>query len=237
MSSAKGKLSFYIDKTIREAAPRARLGVIVFEGVTVGFGHSSLDEMRVRIANRIRDEFRSYDAIRMNPQIAGLDGLLAKFDPDMRRAPSRVELLVRKIIENGPMPVENDAIDLSVLLTLYYKLPVFIADRTELKDQIGLVVGKPGRFEVSQGQEPIRTEGRLFIADDFGYFASPLAVGKRAIVTERTSEIVLIALFPENVGDSIVQDFVRRGGNWIEGLCGGQIVQEGMVGQAENAAK
>lgn len=228
-----GSLGFYIDKAILEVAPRTRLAVVVVDGAVVGFGHANLDEMRQKIANRIRDEMRSFEAVKMTPQIAGIDQLLGRFDPDFRRTPTRAEALIRKLIESGPMPVENDAVDAAVLLSLYYRLPVFIADRREIRDRVGLVVGKPGRFETSHGAEPIRTEGRIFLSDELGYFASPLTVGKRALVTERTTSMLVTALIPENVGDSIVQDFIRRAGNWIEGLCGGRVIQEGMVGQPE----
>ncbi|MEZ6195258.1 MAG: hypothetical protein R3F20_05985 [Planctomycetota bacterium] len=53
------------------------------------------------------------------------------------------------------------------------------------------------------------------------------------MVTERTRELLVTAIFPENVGDSIVRDFIRRAGNWFESLCGGEVCAEGMVGEAE----
>lgn len=230
-------MNFYIDRVIQDHAPYTRLGVLVVEGAKVGFGHASLDGMRLRVANKLRDEIRSSQSIKLVPQIAGLDQLLGKFDPNPRRPMSSVESLLLRVLEGGPLPVENDAVDAAQLLSMYYKLPVFIADRRDLRGDVGLVVGRGDRaFETIQGVEPIRTEGRLFCADDLGYFASPLAAGKRAAVTERSTDLLLMALFPENVGDSIVRDFIRRGGNWLESLCKGQVVEEGMVGEPEAAS-
>lgn len=229
-------MSFYIEQGILETAPRTRLAVVEVEGVKVGFGHASLDDMRLRVVNKIRDDIQTANALKNTPQIAGLDQLIGHFDANMRRNPTLAELLLRKILDGGTLPVENDAVDAAVLLSLFYKLPVMIRDRATLKGDIGLVVGRSNRpFEVMQGHDAIRTEGRLFLKDDVGYFASPIAQGKRGIVTERTHDILLMALFPENVGDSIVEDFIRRGGNWLESLCGGQVSQEGMVGHAETA--
>ena len=96
--------------------------------------------------------------------------------------------------------------------------------------------GATREFEVLQGHTPVDTQGRLFLTDEIGYFASPHTFGKRALVTERTHNVLLAALVPENVGDSIVRDFIRRGGNWLESLCGGQVSHEGMVGEAEIVA-
>ena len=144
------------------------------------------------------------------------------------------ESLISRVLDNRPIPVENDAVDVATLLSIFYKLPVFIADRRDLRGNVGLVVGRETRtFEVLQGHDPIRTQGRLFMTDDVGYFASCIVPGKRAACTERSNQLLLSALFPANVGDSIVRDFLRRGGNWLQSLCGGDIVHESMVGQSE----
>ena len=228
-------MRFYIERTILEQAPRTRLAIVEIDDVRVGFGHSSLDDMRLRVANRVRDELKNSTIIKQVPQIAGTDELLGHFDSDMRRTVTRTERLLRTILEGGPMPVENDAIDASLLLALYYKLPIFLTDCRALTGDIGLVVGRDNRnFEVLQGHDPIRSEGRLFLKDEIGYFASPIADGKRGLVGERTTNILVTALFPPNVGDSIVRDFLKRAGNWMTSLCGGEVVREGMVGESES---
>ena len=45
--------------------------------------------------------------------------------------------------------------------------------------------------------------------------------------------LLITAILPENIGDSIVRDFLRRTANWYESLCGAVMTQEGMVGQGE----
>ena len=229
-------MDFYIEQAILERAPRTRLAVVELDGMSVGFGHENLDEMRLRVANRIRDELRSSTALKSVPQIAGTQELLGRFDPDMRRTVTATEVLLRKVIEGGNLPVENDALDAAALLAIYYKLPVMISDVRDLRGPAGLVVGREGRpFDVLQGHDPIRVQGRLFLKDDIGYFASPIAPCKRALVTERTKRALLTCIFPENVGDSILNDFIRRGGNWLTSLCGGEVIVEGLVGEAETA--
>ena len=229
-------MSFYIEKLILERAPRTRLAIIEFEGLSIGFGHKSLDDMRLRVANRVREELRNSTILKQVPQVAGVEELMGHFDTDMRRTTTYVERLLRRILEGGPMPVENDALDAATLLNLYYKLPVFLKDKRVLRGDIGLVVGRQNRdFEVLQGQDGIRCDGRLFLTDELGYFASPLAEGKRGLVTERSTDLLLCALFPPNVGDSIVRDFLKRGANWMTSLCEGEVVREGMVGEAEAA--
>ena len=231
---SESKMSFYIEKRILEQAPRTRVAIVELDGVEIGFGHASLDDMRLRVANRVRDELRNSTVLKQVPQIAGTEQLLGMFDSDMRRTVTNAERLLRAILEGGPMPVENDAIDAATLLTLYYKLPVFLHDTRTLRGDIGLVVGRPNRaFEVMQGHDSIRSEGRLFLKDELGYFASPIACGKRGLVSERSTSLLLTALFPENVGDSIVRDFLKRGANWLQSLVGGEVLREGMVGQAE----
>lgn len=228
-------MNFYIDKPILEVAPRTRLAVVRLEGIEVGFGHAKLDEMRLRVVTRMRDEIANPGALPHVPQIAGVDQLLGHFEgTEFRRQRTLTESVIRRLLEGGPLPVENDAIDLALLLGIYYKLPVFVNDERGVNGDIGLVVGKAGRdLEVAQGA-PVRSQGRLFLADELGYFESVSARGKRALVTGRCTEMLVTALFPENVGDSIVRDFIRRAGNWFESLCGGEVVAEGMVGTAEN---
>ncbi|MCA9320770.1 MAG: hypothetical protein KDB53_08550 [Planctomycetes bacterium] len=229
-------MSFYIEKRILDVAPRTRLGVVELDGCQVGFGHASMDEMRLKVVNRVRDEVRTTANLKTVPQIAGFDQLRSYFDSEMRRSSSTAELLLRRVLEGRNLPVENDAVDAGVLLGLFYKLPVVLIDPTSLRGDVGLVIGNPSReFEVQQGHDPIHTGGRMFFADDLTYFASPVALGKRAVVTERSRRILTMAVFPENVGDSIVRDFIRRAGNWLESLCGGSVTQEGMVGVAEAA--
>jgi len=228
-------MSFYIEKRILDVAPRTRLAVVELEGCEIGFGHASLDEMRLRVVGRIRDDIRGSANLKSVPQIAGFDQLRSFFDTDSRHGGSSYsEDLLRRILEGRPLPVENDAADARTLLSLFYKLPVLLVDANQIRGDVGLVVGQSSReFEVLQGHEPIHTEGRLFVRDELGYFGSPMAEGKRAVVTERSTSLLLIGIFPENVGDSIVKDFIRRGGNWLESLVGGQVAQEGMVGAAE----
>jgi DNA/RNA-binding domain of Phe-tRNA-synthetase-like protein len=229
-------MNFYIDKPILEVAPRTRLAVVRLEGIEVGFGHAKLDEMRLRVVTRMRDEISSPGALSNVPQVAGIDQLLGHFEgAELRRQRTLTESVMRRLLEGGPLPVENNAIDLALLLGVYYKLPVFVNDERAITGDVGLVVGKAGRdLETAQGGAPIRSQGRFFLADEVGYFESISARGKRALVTERCTNMLVTALFPENVGDSIVRDFIRRAGNWFESLCGGEVVAEGMVGTAEN---
>ena len=227
-------MNFYIDPAIQEKAPRTRLAVITLDNCKVGYGHPDLDDMRTRVAHKVRDDLPTMQDVKMCPQIAGLDQLLGHFDKATRQSTTSIERMLRRMVEVGPMPVFNNAVDAGLLLSLYYKIPVFVTNRETLKGNVGLSVGRPNRqFEVMQGDEAIRTEGRLFLRDEVGYFASPQANGKRGLVGERTSSILVTAMLPENVGDSIVRDFLRRTANWFESLCSASVSQEGMVGQAE----
>lgn len=227
-------MNFYIDPAIQEKAPRTRLAVVVLDDCQVGFGHTDLDDMRTRVGNKVRDDLPTMQDVKMCPQVAGLDQLMGHFDTASRQSSSTIEKMLRRMVEMGPMPVFNDAADAALLLSLYYKLPVFVTNRAVLRGNVGLAIGRPNRrFEVMQGDESLRTDGRLFLRDEVGYFASPLANGKRGLVGERSDSLLVTAILPENVGDSIVRDFLRRTGNWFESLCGARVAQEGMVGQAE----
>ncbi len=227
-------MNFYIDPAIQEKAPRTRLAVVTLDNCTVGYGHPDLDDMRTRVANKVRDDLPTMQEIKMSPQVAGLDQLMGHFDKTSRQSPSTIERMLRRMVEMGPMPVFNDAIDAALLLSLYYKLPVSVTNREVIRGNVGLTIGRPNRrFEVMQGDEAIRTEGRLFLSDDVGYFASPQTNSKRGLVGERASSLLVTAILPENIGDSIVRDFLRRTANWYESLCGAVMTQEGMVGQGE----
>ncbi|MEZ6195257.1 MAG: hypothetical protein R3F20_05980 [Planctomycetota bacterium] len=145
-------MNFYIDKVILEAAPRTRLGIVRIEGAKVGFGHAKLDEMRLRVVTRMRDEIPNGGTLAHVPQIAGVDQLISHFDGELRRQRSATESIIRKLLEGGPLPVDNDAVDLATLLGIYYKLPVFVNDERAVTGNVGLVVGRSGRdFETAQG--------------------------------------------------------------------------------------
>ncbi|MEE9394795.1 MAG: phenylalanine--tRNA ligase beta subunit-related protein [Planctomycetota bacterium] len=227
-------MNFFIDRAILEVAPRTRLAVLRVEDCEIGFGHGNLDETRLRVCTRLRKDIKTGHELVNVPQIAGVDQLMSHFDGQMRRPRTVTEDTLRKLLEGGPIPVENDAVDSAVLLSIYYRLPVFAADADKLVGDVGLVLGRESRdFEGHQGQARVRTEDRIFLTDDIGYFDCIVAAGKRAAVTERTQTVLLVAVFPENVGDSIVRDFLRRARNWFENLCGGEVTQEGMVGEPE----
>ncbi len=227
-------MSFYISKSILDVASRTRLGVVELAGCEVGYGHTSLDDMRLRVVSRVRREIRGAAALKSVPQIAGFDQLRSFFEGEIRRQSTRAERLLEGILQGEPMPVENDAEDTCTLLMLFYKLPVILVDPTALRGDIGLALGRPGSsLEIVESRESLSTDGKLVFADDLGEFTSPYAQGKRGLVTERSQNLLLIGVFPENVGDSIVKDFIRRSSNWMVSLCGGEVVQEGMVGEAE----
>lgn len=231
-------MNFYIDKAILERAPRTRLGVFELEGCRVGFGHASLDDMRVRVVNRVRDDVGTAGALSNVPQIAGVDRLITLCSGDPRRSRTQLESILKKVLEGGPMPVENDALDCALLLSMYYKLPIFLADTATLRGNVGLVVGKKGReLEPDRMDGLVRAEGKIVLGDELGYFDSLFTRGKRALVTERTTDMLVVMLFPENVGDSIVHDFLRRGRNWFTTLCKGEVAREGMVGEAEREGR
>ena len=233
-STQRDAMNFYIDPTIQEKAPRTRLAVVALDNCAIGYGHPDLDDMRTRVANKVRDDLPTLQDVKMCPQIAGLDQLIGHFDKAARQSSSTIERMLRRMVEEGPMPVFNDAVDAGLLLSLYYKIPVFVTNREVLKGNIGLSIGRSNQhFEVMQGEEAIRTDKRLFLRDEMGIFASPQANGKRGLVGERNTSILVTAILPENVGDSIVRDFLRRTANWFESLCGATMTQEGMVGQGE----
>ena len=217
-------LPVLIADEIRHALPGLRVHTMVFGGARIGVGHAGLDPLRQRLVRRVDQLCERHGHIADIPTVRALIGLLADLGQDpYANAPSllrRGQAMTRR----DPFPVENDAQDAALLISLYYMVPAFLLDVDQLRPPLVL---RPSS-DATIGLTPTATthaSSALVLSDEEKILRSVQHEIGRAPVTELTRSFVLVLLDPGVDGGLDAERTVQRVDNWISTLTSAELLE------------
>ncbi|MAG59089.1 MAG: hypothetical protein CMJ83_22615 [Planctomycetes bacterium] len=217
-------LPVIVSDEIRRILPGLRIHGMRFEGARIGVGDPGLDPLRRRILQRIADRAGRIRDLAEIPSIQALTELLAELGQIPHVTPLTVLEQVRSVARRDPFPVENDAKDGALLLSLYYLMPVFLLEAKALRPPL-VFLPNPGHYVLPTLAGPVQARGAPVLADDEKVLRALQYKVRRVPVHEFTKEYLLLIVDPGIDGGLDHRRTVQRAENWMSTLTRARLVR------------
>ena len=163
----------------------SRIGVIFFKQLSNGPVSTLLRERLEAFAEELRHSMADrrpseIDAVARTRKLYRLVGV----DPTKDRPSS--EKLLRRVIQERPLPKVNKLVDAMNLVSLREQCPIGVYDWDRIVPPILVRVGRPDEAYTSVAGREVRLEGRLAVGDGEGLFGNPSLDSDRTKVTRDT---------------------------------------------------
>jgi hypothetical protein len=220
-------LSVSIDPEHIAKLPALRVHLLRFSGSRPGIGSPELDVLRARVLSRARPVIQSYRDLHRVPEVEAFNPLLSELSVAARRELPVHGQLMRLVARQEPFPVQDDARDTANLVSLYYRLPVWLWDPSRLRASLRFGRGDfDGRLQTPEGGREI--EGVPTFYDQLGPVGSLLHGVGRGGATESSRQLLAVVLDPGLDGGLDHEALVRRAGNWFQSLAGARLEGSGV---------
>jgi DNA/RNA-binding domain of Phe-tRNA-synthetase-like protein len=124
-------------------------------------------------------------------------------DMDPTRYRPASESLIRRCLDKGFFSI-NPLVDLNNLLSVRLRIPLGIYDLESLQSSVWTYrTGRAGETYFTFSHQPKNAEGKLVLADDQGPFGSPVADSGRAVISDKTTRVAIVAYLPMELTASI----------------------------------
>lgn len=124
-------------------------------------------------------------------------------DPTKHRPSS--EALLRRVKKGDPLPRVNNLVDVINWCSVESQLPFGLYDRAHVAGPITVRLGRAGESYSGIRKDEVHVEGRLVLADDHGAFGNPSSDSERTMVTEATTDALVVIFAPAEVDAAIAE--------------------------------
>lgn len=153
-----------------------------------------LAEAAERLRASVTDRAEMTTAVRTMYKRVGLD--------PTRRRPSS-EALLRRVRKGDGLPRVNSLVDVINWCSLETQLPFGLYDTAAIDPAEGGVIalrlGHPGESYAGIRKDDVHVAGRLVLADVQGAFGNPTSDSSRTMVTEQTTEGLIVIFAPAGI--------------------------------------
>jgi len=146
--------------------------------------------LRERYAGRAPAEIAELGPARELYRIFGID-------PTKTRPSS--EKLLRRVLQDKPLPRISNAVDLGNLLALRFLLPIGLFDSAKIAGDVLLRPGAEGEAYTGIAGQDVHLGGRPVLSDSVGPFGNPTADSRRTSVDSSTHSLWMTVFAPASL--------------------------------------
>ncbi len=189
-------INVHLHKTIVEAIPTFKIGVIQYHDIVIGDSPQMLRGRLQFFQETLKVELES-KALTDYAGILEWRQIFKALNMDPNRYRPSHEALYRRIKKGDPLPLVHSAVDLNTFFSLQYVIPFGIYDLSTIQGDVILRLGEENESYEGVNGRINDMHGKLMSADHEGPFGSPIVDSIRTKVTqETTSALHLLYLQP-----------------------------------------
>lgn len=185
-------LAISIDKQLKDATSQLALGVVQAQ-VRVSQHDDSLwkevDDCTKKLLSKI-----TLETIGDIPEIKALRDAYKAIGKDPLRYRGSAEALVRRILQGKELYKVNTVVDINNLVSLETLHSVGSYDLSNLKPPIVFRIGAQGESYKGIGKEIINIAELPVFVDAIGPYGSPTSDSERAMITNDTTELLMVII-------------------------------------------
>jgi DNA/RNA-binding domain of Phe-tRNA-synthetase-like protein len=187
-------------RAAKDLAARIALGLLSATGLTVRPAGESLRQALAAAAAEAADRYGALGSFGAIPGVKDVRAFFSALGIDPTRTRPSSEALLRRVLQGKGLPLVNHVVDTVNLCSLRALLPMGLYDRTAIRGEVRLELGRAGAGYVGLGKEHVSLEGRPALFDDEGPFGAPTSDSFRTRVHEGTTEILCVVFAPRLAG-------------------------------------
>lgn len=194
------KYNIKIDTTLYQTYPEIRLGLLRFNANVKESSNQFWNYMDNEVQPRIKNAIEGKEW----KDIEGVKGSRAAYkafgrNPGRYRVSS--EALLRRVRRGDELYHINSVVDVNNLISIESGLSVGSYDLAHIRGDITFRKAENGEGYTGIGKDFLDMENMLVLADEEGIFGSSMSDSTRAMVTENTSDVLVVIYCFENAID------------------------------------
>jgi DNA/RNA-binding domain of Phe-tRNA-synthetase-like protein len=206
----------------------ARIGVIMFRQVSNGpmstVLRQRMDDFAAELRHSMADRRPSeLDTVARTRKLYRLVGV----DPTKDRPSS--EKLLRRVMQERPLPKVNKLVDAMNLVSLREQCPIGIYDWDRVVPPVIVRIGRPDEGYIGLSDNRVSLEGRLSIGDGEGLFGNPSHDSARTMVTRETVRAFAVAWAPAEAPRSYLETVLAEIQHHAEEFCEARVSELGIL--------
>ncbi len=162
-----GKLKFEISSSVVEKFPGYKAGVVVLEGITNSKENKEITSLLRAEESALRARFGGFNPLDI-PQLKAWRASYSSFNGDPAKNKPSVDALVRRVLNNNPLPNINSLVDLYNLISIKYVVPVGGDDLDKVEGKVRLTIadGSENFFMIGGKMKEHPNKGEVIYRDD-----------------------------------------------------------------------
>jgi DNA/RNA-binding domain of Phe-tRNA-synthetase-like protein len=181
-----------IDPSLKAKCPRASLGFLTAQVLTVETPSALQEEMKLRETEILR--LPDPRALLESPKILATRAGYKALGKDPARYRGSAEALLRRILSGKGFPEINSVVDIINLVSVESRLPIGLYDLAQVKGDIVFRPGRTGETYKGIGKYDLNLEGLPVFSDQQGPHGSPTSDSERTMVTPATRNVAAILI-------------------------------------------
>ncbi len=220
------KKNLMIDEAMKALWPPVRVGCMQYKVKVEKKNEEMWKYLKKDIFKRTKDAVFDY-GVNEIPNIKEARAAYKVFGKDPSRYRVSSEALVRRIGQGKGLYEVNTVVDVNNLVSIESGFSVGSYDTSKIEDELVFRVGKAGETYKGIGKEEIKIDGLPVIADKNGAIGSSTSDSERAMITEKSSEVLtLIYSFSDNYD---LEKALENGKRYMEKYAGAVEVESWIV--------
>lgn len=186
---------------IRIELPAVKLGIVEADDVRVELVNPELAALVDEVCDRKRREF-SIETLPEAESVRRVRSMFREWGMDPSKYRPSSEALLRRVVQGKGLYRVSNIVDIGNLGSIETGWPYGCYDRSHIQSPIVFRHGAAGERYERVGKEMWHLEGRPVLADSKGPFGSPISDSTRSMITESTTQPLIVVYAPESVSDA-----------------------------------
>lgn len=203
----------HIDADMKEIWPATRVGCFQYRVDVEKRNDEMWAYLKKDVFKRVKDAVFDYGVSEI-PNIRESRTAYKAFGKDPSRYRVSSEALIRRIAQGKSLYEVNTVVDVNNLISIESGFSAGSYDAEEIGNELVFRVGKEGETYKGIGKEEIKIDALPVLADRDGAVGSSTSDSERAMITEKTKEVLtLIYSFSDN---DDLEKVMERGKRYLE---------------------
>lgn len=188
---------------IRLQLPGIKLGVVEAEDVRVVLVQPELAQLTDQVCEEKRNQF-SLETLADSQPVRAVRAMFRGWGMDPSKYRPSSEALLRRVVQGKGLYRVSNIVDIGNLGSVETGWPYGCYDRGHIQPPIIFRHGTAGERYERVGKEMWQLEDRPVLVDAGGPFGSPISDSTRSMITESTTQALIVIYAPEGAPDSAV---------------------------------
>jgi DNA/RNA-binding domain of Phe-tRNA-synthetase-like protein len=207
--------------------PAVKLGVVEADDVRVVPVHPELALLMDEICDRKRREF-SVETLPDAEPVRAVRAMFREWSMDPSKYRSSSEALLRRVVQGKGLYRVSNIVDIGNLGSIETGWPYGCYDRSRVHPPIVFRHGTAGEHYERVGKEMWHLEGRPVLGDAEGPFGSPISDSTRSMITEATTQALIVIYAPEGASDAALYGATTKLAERLTRFAGASAVRSGI---------